>query len=64
MLPGLIYNACRFELASILMLENVNKHQHFEACLRFLATPANKFDCVKLTKRYPHSQDDGSIPNG
>ena len=36
MLPGLIYNACQFELAGILVLENVNKHQYFEACLHFL----------------------------
>ena len=35
MLPGLIYNTCQLELASILMLENVNKLQHFEDCLHF-----------------------------
>ena len=35
MLPGLIYNACQFELASILMLENVNNRQHFKACLHY-----------------------------
>ena len=34
-LDGLIYNACRFELAGILMLENVNKRKHFEACFYF-----------------------------
>ena len=31
------YNACRLELAGILMVENINKHRHFEACLHFLA---------------------------
>ena len=30
-----IYNACQLELAGILLLENANKHQHFEACLQF-----------------------------
>ena len=31
MLHGLNLNACHLELAGILMLENVNKIQHFEA---------------------------------
>ena len=38
MLPSLIYNGCRLELAGILMLENANEHQHFEACLHFLTS--------------------------
>ena len=32
MLPGLIYNTCQCKLAGILMLENVNRHEFFEAC--------------------------------
>ena len=35
MLPGLTYNACQHE---ILTLEYVNKLQHFEACVHFLAS--------------------------
>ena len=35
MLSDFIYNACQLEFAGILMLENVNKHQYFEACLHF-----------------------------
>ena len=35
-IAGLIYNACQLELASILMLENVNKLQNVEACLHFI----------------------------
>ena len=37
-LSGLICNAYRVELADILIIKNVNKHQHFEACLHFLAS--------------------------
>ena len=37
MLPGLIYNECKLELAGIFMLENVNKIQHFEAFFIFLS---------------------------
>ena len=37
-LPGLVYNTCQLELAVILMLENANERQHFEACLYFLAS--------------------------
>ena len=36
--PGLIYNACQLESTGVLMLENVNKLQHFEACLHFRAS--------------------------
>ena len=35
MLHGWFYDACQLELADILILENVNKQQHFEACLHF-----------------------------
>ena len=35
MLPALIYNAYHLELAGILILENVSKLLHFEACLHF-----------------------------
>ena len=35
---GLIYNACQLELSVIFILENVSKHQHFKACLHFLAS--------------------------
>ena len=31
------FDACQFELAGILVLENVNKLQHFEVRLHFLA---------------------------
>ena len=44
MSPGLIYNVCRNELADILMLENVNKHRHYEACLLL---PASKCSLIK-----------------
>ena len=36
MLPGVFYKTCQLELVGILMLENVNKLQHFEACLHVL----------------------------
>ena len=35
MVPGLICNACRLELADIFMLENVNKVQYLEVYLNF-----------------------------
>ena len=37
------YNACQFELAEILMLENVNKHQHLLSLFTFfrIKIPAN-----------------------
>ena len=38
LLPGLIYNACWLELASILMLENVNRLQYFETYLHLIIT--------------------------
>ena len=37
MLPGLICNAGRLELANVLTRKNVNKLQHFEAGLHLLA---------------------------
>ena len=37
-LPGLIYNERQLVLAGIVMLENANKLQHFEACLLFCAS--------------------------
>ena len=35
MLPSMIFIVCQLELVDILMLVNVNMHQHFEACLHF-----------------------------
>ena len=53
-LYGWIDNVCQLELAGNLMLENVNKRQHFEACLIFLAS--------KCLITGIDSQDDNGIP--
>ena len=50
--PGLIHNACKLESTGVLMLGNVNKLQHFEACLHFLASK-----CLLTQVRLPYKSN-------
>ena len=63
MLPGLIYKACRRELSSILMPENVNKHrQSIFLIIKMLANanlPASWIEPIGVS-----SQDNNSIRKG
>ena len=66
MLPGLVYNVCHIELASIVMLANVNKHQHFETCLHFVASKCFLTQVCRTSEsnQLEPGQDDNSFSIG